>query len=716
MVKIAHVYYDENTEPRFDFEVEPYSDATTTRTLKNIKKALAYSLISNYNINDPNKLETITNSILKIHGLHKDNFDFINQTGIVISDTLNKVSIDDNSNKNEKTIKGLLKEVECVIDKGLGYDFLYRIMKELYSKKEAKRLSGLMYDYSLALADSSNILVPYCFAFDASKLVTIGRDFGQLQSAPAKRISSYISALSETVHQLSSHLAGAVAIGTFFLDIAHLFLYKEKHTLEELHTNKALRKYIENEYQQFIHSVNHLSRNGIESPFSNISLFDRPKLNNLINQGNYDWYFDLNELRALVKEKDGIEFNKTADNTTEKTYIVQLIVELQNIYLDLFDKGDPLKDGSPYRFPVTTVNLSKKLNTETNKYEIEDKWFLSKFVKRDVIRYNIFTSLGTKTASCCRLINNSELMDYAAQSNSFGAGSSVSLGSGRVLTTNFARIALQCSDYMHFFSILAQRIEDCAKILKAHKQLILYLTEKGLQPFISNGWINPSRLFSTFGILGAVEAEEILKQRFYTLRDTNVDILEEILKFFNSKVAEYSKQYNIVGNIEQIPGESMAHRLPSVDSLIYGDNVPWKLYSNQFIPLWDQESTIWERIEKDGKYNQLLTGGGIVHINVGEKITSTQAMEIINEAIEKGCEHFAITGTFCICEQGHNTLGNKDICSICGKPIKEKYARTVGYWAPVECYHPIKQEFDHALRKEYSTHDFNVAFHNLKGV
>lgn len=704
MVKIINVYKDKDIEPRFDFEVDQYDTATTTRTLKNIKKALAYSLTSNYNINDPNELEQIANGILKVHGLHKDNFDFINQAGVVISEKLNSVSIDDNSNKNEKTIKGLLKEIECAIDKGLGYDFLYRIMKELYGKKEAKRLSGLMYDYSLALADSSNILVPYCFAFDASKLVTIGRHFGQLQSAPSKRISSYISALSETVHQLSSHLAGAVAIGTFFLDVAHLLLYKEKRTLTDLRTDKVLRKYIENEYQQFIHSVNHLSRNGIESPFTNISIFDRPKLRNLISSGNYDWYFDIFDLHELAAE-EGRVFSETEDNREEKNYIVDTIIELQNIFLNLFDKGDPLKDGTPYRFPIVTVNLSKHLNTSTGKHEVEDKWFLSKLVKRDIIRYNIFVSLGTKTASCCRLINNSELMEYAAQSNSFGAGSSVSLGSGRVLTTNFVRAALQCKDYTDFYSTISKRVEDSAKVLKAHKQLILYLTEKGLQPFISNGWINPSRLFSTFGILGVVEAEAILKQRFpevFKESPEGFDLMAEILTFFNKKVRDYSEEYNIVGNIEQIPAESMAHRLASVDKLLYGDKVPWKLYSNQFIPLWDEESTIWERIEKDGKYNQLLTGGGIVHINVGERVTSSQAELIINKAIDAGCEHFAITGTFCVCDNIHNTIGNKEICPICSSPITQKYARTVGYWAPVECYHPTKLQYDHALRVEYN--------------
>ena len=78
------------------------------------------------------------------------------------------------------------------------------------------------------MSDSTKILLPYCWALDASKLVIEGRKFGQLPSAPAKRVQSYISALNETVHQMSSHLAGAIAVGTFFLDIAHILMYKER--------------------------------------------------------------------------------------------------------------------------------------------------------------------------------------------------------------------------------------------------------------------------------------------------------------------------------------------------------------------------------------------------------------------------------------------------------------------------------------------------------
>lgn len=118
---------------------------------------------------------------------------------------------------------------------------------------------------------------------------------------------------------------------------------------------------------------------------------------------------------------------------------------------------------------------------------MDDEEFLDNVTSRDVYRYNIFTSVGSRVASCCRLINDGEMLELAAQSNSFGAGSIGSLGSHRVATINFNRIALEATSIEEFWKIYKQRIEDAKDILKAHKKLILMLASKGLQSFISQG-------------------------------------------------------------------------------------------------------------------------------------------------------------------------------------------------------------------------------------
>lgn len=658
-----------------EFSNTTFDEAEKTITLRKIRKALRDRLARKFPDKTNEQTTDITHEILRVHGLHKDNFDYVKTIEQAISERINDISIDDNSNKNEKTIKGTLNESVSPTFKAVGYDYLFRVLKQIYGKREAKRLSGLMYDFSLGLSDSTNILIPYCWAMDASKLVTIGRDFGQLQSKPAKRISSYISALCETIHQISSHLAGAVAIGTFFLDIAHLGIFKEKFSIEQIKNDPIIKKYIENEFQQFIHSVNHLSRMAAESPFTNVSIFDKTKLNELIKPENMGWYF--------MDEQGEIDIE----------YCIDYIIEIQNIYLDLFDKGDPLKDGLMYRFPVSTVNVSKQ-KTE-NGFEIIHENFLDDFLdKYDISKYNIFASEGTKTASCCRLLSDSEMLDLAGQSNSFG-GTSISLGSHRVVTTNFNRIALECDSIDDFYKILDSRVSDCAKILKSHKTLIQILADAGLQSFIKNGWINMDRLFSTYGILGVVEAVKTLNTKF---EHDSSDLMKDILVFFNDKVKEYSDREGLIGNIEQIPGESYAVRLASVDRMLYSEEkVPYQLYSNQFVPLWE-DATMWEKLSEDGKYNQLLTGGGIVHAQIAEKVTKQQAKKIINYSVQVGCEHFALNCVYNLCLKNHLTLGNIGTCSVCGDTELKKFTRVVGFMTEVDSWNKTRREWEFPKR------------------
>ena len=71
---------------------------------------------------------------------------------------------------------------------------------------------------------------------------------------------------------MSFNVAGALAIGTFFMDIAHLAIYRERIALDDLRNDKKVRKSMSNHFQQFIHTVNHYSRNAVESPFTNVSL------------------------------------------------------------------------------------------------------------------------------------------------------------------------------------------------------------------------------------------------------------------------------------------------------------------------------------------------------------------------------------------------------------------------------------------------------------
>ena len=806
-----------------------FEASSVDRALQRVRNTLNYSLKEKYGIEDPE----VTEKFLKMHGLDKAHFDFINNFENLIEAGSANASIDINANRSEVSVTGMFAETALPINKIVGYRYLYRKMKEMYGKKRAKQLSGDMYDMSLALADSTNILKLYCFSVSGINLVQNGKQWGSAPSLPPKRINSYISALCETLHQLSNHTAGALAVGSFFFDLAHMMLFREHNTLTRLKTDQEYRKYVENALQSFVHSMNHLSRNAMESPFTNISMFDRVKIQAMIADDNMGWYFDWYDTTEDIQKDCGSEENW-------KIYVQDVILEIQELYMGVMDRGDVMHNGRPFTFPVSTVNFSR-IEKKDGSFDIEDKKFLHDFCKNhDIVRFNIYCSEGNKVASCCfsgdqsfvyfdeageehvttfkafaneylkgsekethidnshryvidpstskrapitgvielrndagrlvelyfedgtfleatpnqkfydlssnsmitaldllhcpdkynlgkavkgvsiinstapvydievatedhtfylndvrvsncRLVNDIDLFSMGGQVNSFG-GTGLSLGSHRVLTIDLNRVYLESYNFEDYKRRLKKRMDDAADILIAHREVIKDQIARGTQPFCQNGWLDLNKTFSTFGLLGYYEAVENMKKSW----GEGPEYLKEILILINDYALELTKVRKNPFNIEQIPAEGMSSKVADCDRWIYGeDKVPERLYSNQFLPNYGPtaNATIAEKMEAEamGRY---LTGGGICHLNVGEKLTTKQAEYLIGTALKKGLEHFAVNCVYSICPEDHWTLGDTSICPACFEGIIDHATRVVGFFTRVNNWSKPKREVD----------------------
>ncbi len=148
-------------------------------------------------------------------------------------------------------------------------------------------------------------------------------------------------------------------------------------------------------------------------------------------------------------------------------------------------------------------------------------------------------------------------------------------------------------------------------------------------------------------------------------------------------------------------GESTAPKLAAKDKMLFGEEAqPFALYSNQYIPLI-ADATMEERIRITGKFMDILSGGGILHINVKEEIKDPKVMrKIIEYAVQHGCSHFAINYGFGECEHNHTTVaGNSKVCSICGGEIKSWMTRVIGYFTKVTSWNKVRREFEFPKRK-----------------
>ena len=427
--------------------------------------------------------------------------------------------------------------------------------------------------------------------------------------------------------------------------------------------NPEHRKDIENDFQSLVHTLNKKLRPSHQSPFTNLSIFDRPNLVHLFSDMRYP---------------DGSKAN------------IELIYQVQKIFCEWFKSGDPVSQ-LPYRFPVVTLNLRIDDNRKIMDQEAFEYFSAINLEKAG---FNIYISSGNKIASCCRLINDLDM----AGTDSFGNGG-VSLGSHRVVTINLARIGCAAGSFDVAMEHLHDELNKAKDILSAHRELLHEGIKKGFLHLFNHGIMHMSRFFSTFGINGLYECLQELGTPITTTQGKLR--AHEMLNLIKEFAHECSRQTGNMFNVEQVPAESLAVKFAQKDAIMYCMNYP--LYANQFIPLW-VETDIVDRIKLDGEFSRVLTGGGISHLNLGERLTSVNQMKkLIEYTVACGCEHFAVNYNYCVCTHNHVTIaGPSQKCPMCGDPIIEQYTRVVGFYTPVSAWNKGRRK-EHGQR--FFAHD-----------
>jgi len=592
---------------------------------------------------------TIDPRILKLEGISLENFDLSVSSDRYFKESVIDITVDDNANHglDSRSYGNYLSEIAKSHIKLIGYHDIYIILKDEHGQTKADKTLKSVWEGDIYIHDSTSLQIPYCWAMSVDFILRKGNCWGQLRSFPPKRKKSFMDQVKEVTIEMAQEIAGAVAIG----DLIICYSYFIKRENLDIYDPKV-RKEIENEFQSLVHTLNKKLRPSHQSPFTNISIFDRPNLELLFK----DYIFP--------------------DGTSPNFDIVQ---EIQTIFCDWFHKGDP-STGLPYRFPVVTLNI--RVDEDGNVLDKKSLEYFSK-INLDKACFNIYISSGNKIASCCRLTNDLDL----AGTDSFGNGG-ISLGSHRVVTLNLARLGKIADSYDHLMELLHNRLDKATNILLAHRKLLKKRVAQNFLPFVQRGLISIERLFSTFGVNGIYECLEELGHSILT--QSGKELAKSMLEEIRSYATLCSKKYGVPFNIEQVPGESLAVKLAAKDKLLYG--MDYSIYANQFVPL-SIDCDIIDRVKIDGAFSKVLTGGGISHLNLGEKLTHEDQMKkLIEYSIKFGCEHFAINYNFCRCKNEHTTIsGQSKNCPICSAPIVGQYTRVVGYITPVSSWNRGRQ-------------------------
>lgn len=629
--------------------------------------------------------------ILEIEGISRRHLDIGIQSEDFFKHKLSDISSDSNSNYMENinptvyrthTTNGQMKL--------LGYHMLWYYAKKRYGLEWANKAISMIWDGDFYFHDAHGLRIqmPYCWAFSLDKLVFEGRPYGSSPNIPPKHKKSFLSQVDKLISDLSKQFAGATAPSDLFLWYSWYLTkwLKEESSVRSrdwVAHKELVKEEIIQDMQGLVCLFNEPGRAEGEPPFTNISIYDPIGLKNLFGH-------------IVFPDHTKPDFD--------------FIMFIQKTFCEWFSYGDPIT-GFPYRFPVVTINVTVDSHHNIMNEEF-GKWVAH--VDRRMGNFNLHFGSKSKIAMCCRYENDLNDMDLSP--DSFGNGG-VNIGSHRVVTPNFVRAAIKSNGDMNKFIDYCDELIDIAgKLLHIHRVDILQKrierTPNYLQFFGSVGWFSLDNMFSTIGLTGVYEVCKYMG--FDIVDDDGTEFTIDFMSYLSDKIAELRDEYGCTFNIEEIPGEQACvtlvnkdHIMINSDDIINSDIrdefMNCKLYSNQYIPLISKADIV-TRLDLSGRFMNIITGGGIAHINCEGQIDTDEKMyEIIKFGAKSGVPHFAICYRFGKCDEHPAVIvgQNKTKCPVCGKPITHTRARVIGYFSDEHNWNPVRQEFD-ALYRFYS--------------
>jgi len=580
--------------------------------------------------------------------------DFIDN--FIDTDTVADASVDGNANVGQKDIVTLMNEMPKPHQKLLAFNKIFFELNKNYGFKVANDWLQNEWDGHLYLHDAnSSSFVHYCFAYDLKDLAEKGLFFIEnFNAEPPKHLGTFIDFVKEYVSYASNRSSGAVGLPNL---LPYMYFFWSRDVRNNYYTETP-EKYAQQHIQRLVYALNQpYTRNGIQSAFSNTSVFDRPYLEALFGGAEFpDGTF-------MIDEIDGI-------------------MEFQKIYLETMAE---IRTHNMMTFPVNSISLLRQDG---------------KFIDEDFARYacehnrrwndsNLFIdSSVTSLSNCCRLKSNIEDLGYF---NSIG-GTALKVGSVKVSTVNLARIALENHSEESYLSALKNLVWLDLQVLDCVRSIIRRNVEKNLLKNFTLGLVDFEHLYNTVGFIGVYETMKTFGyvnvdefgNTFYTKEAEEFG--KKIFDTIHEVKAEFMKHVDYQINCEQIPGETAAAKLMKKDKFFFGKmtvaDLP--LYGNQFIPL-GIKTTLQERIRIAAMFDGFCNGGSILHINIDAPFSSKEAAwDMLNYVADQGVTYFAFNIRIQACKHNHAFYGN--ICPVCGEPVDTEYTRIVGFFTPVKTY------------------------------
>lgn len=460
---------------------------------------------------------------------------------------------------------------------------------------------------------------------------------GKTAARPPKHLSAALGQMANFLGTMQNEWAGAQAFSSFdtflapFVRADHLDYKGVKQLLQE-----------------FIFCCGTSSRWGGQTVFSNITLDIKcPE--------------DLKDKPVLI---GGVDTGTTYKDYQEEMDIINLA------FLEAMSEGD--KDGRPFTFPIPTYNITNEWDWDTpvaNKiFEVTAKYgypYFSNYMSSDMKPSDV-------RSMCCRL--RLDLRELLKKGNGL-FGSAEQTGSIGVVTLNCARIGYEMRGKS--LEDIKQRIRELCEIardaLEVKRSFLTDRLEAGFYPFTKR-WIGTYRnFFSTIGVNGINEMiRNYTSDKEDITTDFGQDMAEDVLNFIRELMVEFQKQTGHLYNLEATPAEGATTRFARADKKLYPeiiqagtDEAPYYTNSSQ-LPT-GYTSDIFTALDLQEKLQTKYTGGTVLHLYMGQKISSGEACKnIVRKVLTNySLPYISVTPVYSICPKHGYIAGEHKYCPIC---------------------------------------------------
>lgn len=605
-----------------------------------------------------------------LNGFHESQLNFSDFIDGFIDKKVADVSIDSNANASNKDVRSLLNEKGKSHDKLFAFNKIFYELKKKYGLQTAKDWLETEYNGGFYLHDApSSTFLPYCYAYDLTRLATEGLFFLKNYNNQApQHLTTFMDDVIEYISYMSNRSSGAVGIPNILIWTYYFW----KKDCASGHYIKNPDYYIRQNFQKFIYRLNQPFMRVDQTAFVNVSIFDRNYIESLFGGVEYpDGTFVIDEIENLI--------------------------EHQKIFMEVVSQ---IRSENMFTFPVLTYSLLYQNG------RFVDEPFARWCSDHNTIwnDSNFFVSGDVTTLSnCCRLLSDTTKLN--AFINSIG-GTALSIGSVKVNTINLMRIAMESNgDEEKFLSILRERTTLCCKALDRVRYIIRRNAEKGLLPNYQDGAIEMDKQYCTVGIIGLFEAVgefgHIVTDEFgyVSYTDHGIEFASKIFDVINDVKDHFSDEYSM--NVESVPAERAAVILCQKDNLLFNQSERF-IYSNQWHSL-STKCSVQEKLRVASVLDAKCSGGSIAHINLDSNFPNTDmAWDALNNVANSGVIYFAFNTRINECKNHHGFVGT-DHCPVCGEPVFDTYARIVGYLVPTRSYSKDRfREFNTRRWYEYA--------------